>query len=146
MNALPSVVLSKQFKTAKELIKAMDIFFATYHRTAECFYMNTFICNWWNYNKSNKAITKLIPLLDLQRSLELNYKNALVNNDTKEMCRYILMIQISLGEQKEDIIRAFSYNTKTGKFNRQHGIDNWNKITEGLIIPELKSVGIPPKE
>jgi hypothetical protein len=70
------------------------------------------------------------------------YLRALANNSPRgHLAKMGLIYTVSLEGLKEHVINSFSYNKVYDNYDFQIGEINWKWITEGLIIPELKSYG-----
>lgn len=145
MNPLPSAVLSKQFKSAKEALASGIIFDTFYRKFVIDIEGETFIFNWFSARKAKKSLNIISEITTIVSKLEIEYEKALESKDTKAMCEVVLEYHIALSRHKENIITGLGYIIGRRKFNRAMGEWHWNFITRGLIIPELKSVGVPPK-
>jgi hypothetical protein len=88
-----------------------------------------------------EAFKNLTTLFKIAESFHRDFYIAESRNDAFSIQKPCLLYTVEMGLAKEDFIKAFSYDFNTCTYDRKKGEENWKWVLNGLIVPELRSLG-----
>lgn len=87
------------------------------------------------------GLEHLEPLLKAGEEYKRTYLIATNTGNTNGLAKLGYMYIASLGAYKHAASMAFSYEPFSNQYNLTIGLRFWKWVTEGLIVPELRSYG-----
>lgn len=87
------------------------------------------------------GLEHLEPLLKAGEEYKRAYLIATNTGNTDNLAKLGYLYVVSLGGFRHAATMAFSYEPFSNQYNLTIGSRSWKWVTEGLIVPELKSYG-----